>query len=64
MLLGLAIGVTIGLLVLPQIFSSRSTYVATLRMSVMLETPPARNSADAITSWPALARLGAMTAPM
>jgi capsular exopolysaccharide synthesis family protein len=33
-LLGLVIGVVLGTLVLPQIFSSRSTYVATVRMSV------------------------------
>lgn len=34
MLLGLVIGVAIGTLVLPKIFSSRSTYEATMRMVV------------------------------
>ena len=33
-LVGLLLGVALGTLVLPQIFSSRSTYVATVRMSV------------------------------
>ena len=33
-LVGLVLGVVLGTLVLPQIFSSRSTYVATVRMSV------------------------------